>query len=187
MFWIIPPLLFVVPIPVILKEPVPPRRDRIIPLFPPFDSTLSNVTLEVPIFILLKLTAVAVVVTILLPLPVTFKVPPPVAVNASFAAVERVSCPERLIVAPVLLLINIPVLLALAPTIVPLNVMVPPSLLRTCKERPDKLFILAAIFTLPEPEDMLTLGPLELLTVPPLTLIVAPSLLDNAMPALFDN
>ena len=73
------------------------------------------------------------------------------------------------------------------PRIGPVKLIVPPSLLRTCKERPDRLTILAAKFTVPEPEDILTLGPLELLTEPPLTLIVAPSLLDRAMPALFES
>ena len=108
-----------------------------IPLVPPLVEIFANVTPLAPMVVFVMLSAVVVsgvVAPMVLFAPVTLTVPPPVAVNAVFAPVFKLSPPEKLIVAPALLVRLIPVLPALS-VMRPLNVTVPPVLFWTLTER----------------------------------------------------
>src|SRR5215469_11864218 len=121
-FWIVPPDP-AKPVPVTVRPPEVPVLDRLIPGLAPLDETAWKFSPPVPIVVPDTLTAVAVVVVAVLPDPVAVTVPPPVAENAVFPPVLRVSVPPKLIVAPVLPLSEIPVWLSL---MFPPMVSVPP-------------------------------------------------------------
>jgi hypothetical protein len=94
--------------------------DRLMPGLAPLEEMLWNLSPAEPIVVLATLSAVAVVVVRLLPVPVAATVPPPVAVKAVLLPVDRVIAPEKLTVAPVLLFRKTPVL--------PLPLTAPPRL-----------------------------------------------------------
>src|SRR5436305_14593852 len=97
--------------------------------------TLFHLIPEAPIVVLATLIALPVVVTSVLAVLVAVTVPPPVAVKASLAPVERVIWPEKLIVAPVLLFRKMPWPL---PLIVLVKDLVPPVVLVTETARPEE-------------------------------------------------
>src|SRR5437588_12213880 len=79
------------------------------PFAAPLELTLKNFTPPAPIVVLAMLTAVPVVVTAVLEVFVAVTVPPPVALNAVFDPVESVRLPEKLMVAPVFVVGEMPV------------------------------------------------------------------------------
>ena len=125
MFWMVPPDPAVAPVPVTINWP-DPVLVSVMAVLLPLCATLWNVTLLLPMVVLAILTAVPLVVVIVF-VPVTFTVPLPVAVNAGLAPVESVSAPLKLIVVPVLLVSEMPVLLPVL-LIAPVNVFVSPVL-----------------------------------------------------------
>ena len=110
-------------------------------LEPPLLEMLRNSRLFAPIVVLATLSAVAVVVVIVLTsAPVaaglhgfssqTLIVPPPVAVNAALAPVERTRPPEKVIVAPVLLVSEMPLPSPSLPSVMaPVKLLAPPVVL----------------------------------------------------------
>ena len=86
-----------------------------------------------------------VVVVMSFVLPVTLIVPPPVAANAGLAPVDSVSPPENVIVAPVLLVSEMPLPSPSLPSVMlPLNSFVPPVLLATETSVPTSSVMLPA-------------------------------------------
>src|SRR5260221_5493220 len=109
-FWIVPPEPLLAPpaLPMTVNGPAPVVL-RLMRLAAPLELTLRNFTPAPPIVVLLMLTPVPVVVTIVLAVFEAVTVPPPVALKAVLEPVERVRLPEKLIVAPVLLVSEMPV------------------------------------------------------------------------------
>ena len=89
--------------------------------------------------VLVTVTAAPLVVATVLSAPVTLTVPPPVAVKAAFAPVERSIFPLRLIVPPVLLVRLMPEPLPPVSAMSPDRVIAPPvrPLMRTACPLPD--------------------------------------------------
>ena len=110
-----------------------------------------------PIVVLATLSAVAVVVASVLALPVTLTVPPPVAVNAGFAPVLAVTPPEKLIVAPVFEVSEMP--LPFVSLTEPVNDTVSPVRPVTTTELPEVLVIGMPSVMLPLPLLTLTAVP----------------------------
>ena len=117
---IVPPVP-AAPVPTTFKPPALPVMFRMMPEFPLAVGALilRNSKLFAPMFVLATFSAVpVVVVNVLTNAPVapgthgvssqTLTVPPPVAVNAGFAAVLRTTPPLKVIVPPVLLVREIP-------------------------------------------------------------------------------
>src|SRR4051812_48127278 len=111
---IVPPVLFpptvvFAPSPVTVSPPELPVLSRMIPSAePPLELMLPTVSPLAPIVVLATLSAVPVVVVSVLVVPVTVTVPPPVAVKAPLAPVERVTPPVKVIVEPVLFVSETP-------------------------------------------------------------------------------
>src|SRR5437764_108524 len=100
---------------------------------------------------------------------VALTVPPPVAVKASFAPVLKVMAPEKLMVAPALLLRKMPVP---EPLTAPVKETVPPVLLVTLTERAEVLSMVPAKLTLAVPWAMVMALDVAPLSAPPLTVSV---------------
>src|SRR4051812_6858716 len=96
-FWIVPPL-GAAPVPVTVSPPLDPVVLSTIPLGAPFADMLRNVSPLPPIVVFATLSAVPVVVASVLVAPVTFAVPPLVALKAAFVPVERLTPPENVTV-----------------------------------------------------------------------------------------
>src|SRR5688572_7620918 len=113
----------------------------------PVVGLLVAVPAETPVKVRLPPTlfnesAVPVVVASELVEPVTLTVPPPVAVKAGLAPVTRRTAPlVKLIVAPVLLVSEIPVPPPVIAVTVPLKATVPPVRFLTSTVRPPELLI----------------------------------------------
>jgi hypothetical protein len=135
-FWIVPPL-FAVPDPVTVRPPLEPVLFSTMPLEAPLEAMLRNVMSLTPIVVFTTLSAIPEVVVITFP-PVTLIVPPPVALKAPFVPVLSDMPPEKLIVAPVLLVRVMPVPVSV---IAPLNVALPPVLLVISTESPEVLLM----------------------------------------------
>jgi hypothetical protein len=134
-FWIVPPEP-AVPVPLTVNAPAPVLF-RLMPFVPPFAEMLRNVMPLGPIVVLATLSAVPVVVVIVLTrAPAaglhgfssqTLTVPPPVAVNAGLAPVESTNPPENVMVAPVLLVSEMPLPSPSLPSVMaPAKLLVPP-------------------------------------------------------------
>src|SRR5258705_10120962 len=121
------------PLPVTVSPPVELVVLRIMPfdaLFAPVpDVMLRNVNPEAPMMVFVTFSAVPDVVESVLTIVVLFwvalTVPPPVAVNESFAPVLRLMPPVKLIVAPVLALRITPVPVPLFDETAPPRLIVP--------------------------------------------------------------
>src|SRR5256885_1032022 len=106
------------------------------------DEMLRNVRPLAPIVVFATLRAAAFgavsVLTIVVLSWVAVTVPPPVALKAILAPVERLKPPVRLIVAPVLVLKRMPLAVLL---MAPLKTTVPPVLFWICTGRPPPALI----------------------------------------------
>ncbi|MBK7473434.1 MAG: hypothetical protein IPI73_25140 [Betaproteobacteria bacterium] len=111
-FWMVPPVPAVVPVPVTVNAPLEPVVLRMIPLAPPLAEMLRKVSPLAPMVVLATFSAVPVVVASVLTMLVLFwvalTVPPPVAVKAGLAPVLRFMPPVKLMVPPVLLVSEMP-------------------------------------------------------------------------------
>ena len=133
MFWSVPPLAAVVPVPVTVKKPAPVLSSVIALVEPPFLLMLRKVRPLPPIVVPVTSSAVAVVVVSVLPEPVTSIVPPPVAEKALLAPVFAMMPPVKWNVAPLSPLSKRPVPVSL---IEPLRLTVPEVLLTMSIECP---------------------------------------------------
>src|SRR5436190_5276594 len=80
-FWIVPPLPAVVPVPVTVRPPLEPVVSRTMPLVAPLALMSWNVRPLAPIEVLVTLSAVPVVVTMLLAALAALTVPPLLALK----------------------------------------------------------------------------------------------------------
>ena len=117
-------------------NPPEPTLFSTMPLAAPLTPTLKKFTPPVPIVVLAIFTPTPVVVEIVLLDPVAVTVPPPVAVKAALPLVLKAIVPEKLTVAPELLLKNIPVPVETDWEIDPGKLTVPPVLLSMSITRP---------------------------------------------------
>ena len=106
-FWMVPPDP-ALPVPSTDRLPLAPVLLSTMPLVAPLDEMLLNFRPLAPMVVFATLSAVAVVVVRVLVVSVAVTVPPPVAVKAGLAPVDTVSAPVKLIVAPVLLVSEMP-------------------------------------------------------------------------------
>ena len=102
MFWMVPPVP-AGPVPVTVRPALAPVPLRTMPFGAPLAEMLWNVIPLAPMVVLATFSAVPVVVAIVLAVPVTLTVPPPVAWNPPPLVASMSSPPPvKLIVAPVL-------------------------------------------------------------------------------------
>lgn len=137
MFCMVPPVPSVVPTPVTLRLPLEPVLFSDMPVGAPLAEMLRKVMSLAPIVVFATTNALAVVVVIMF-VPVTLSVPPPVAFKAMFAPVLSVMPPEKVFVEPVLLVRVIPVPVSVS---APVNVALPPVLLVISTESPEVLLM----------------------------------------------
>ena len=142
-----------------------PVVSRTMPLVPPLAEMLRKFKPLAPMFVFATVSAVPVVVVRVLAEPVTFTVPPPVAVKAEFVLVLEVMPPVKLRVAPVLLVSEMPVLPELS-VIRLLKVTVPAVLPVMFTERPALLVMTLPMLTVAVPPLMKTSFPETPVIVP---------------------